>query len=152
MRTPFTRSLTVLPLAALLLAGCGHKDSDDTANAPAPTSTPATAPAAPATPPGPAGGTASPAASPGGPGGTMMNTKSANVNGAPGDAVITMKVKTGLIADKAVKASAINVDTKSNTVVLRGSQPTQAGITSAVADAKKVTGVKSVINQLTVKP
>ena len=141
-----------LPLVALfatpLLAGC-HKDNDDAAtSSPPPVSAPAPAPTAPAGPSGPAATTASP----GGPGGTMMNTQSTNPNGAPGDTIITMKVKSALIADKSVKASAINVDTKSNTVVLRGTQPTQAGITAAMADAKKMQGVKNVINQLTVKP
>ena len=134
-RLAATLPVTAL-LAATLLAGC-HKDE-----APSPTMAPnGTYPGGPPTAPGP-----------GGPGGTMMNTPSQNPSGAPGDAVITGKVKSALIADSKVKAGAINVDTKSNVVVLRGSQPTQAGITEAVAVAKKTQGVKNVINQLTVKP
>jgi len=88
---------------------------------------------------------------PGGPGGTMMNKPSTNPAGVLGDAEITLRVKNALIADTNVKGSAVNVDTKSQVVVLRGSQATQAQITAATNDAKQIKGVKQVISQLAVK-
>lgn len=146
-----------LPVAALLLstalAGC--KGNEDTTT---PTTTPATTPMNSTTPtaggpstPGmnPAG---TPGAAPGGPGGTMINKTSQNPNGATGDAVITAKVKSALIADTKVGATGINVDTKSGTVVLKGTVSSAAAKEAAVADAKKMEGVKNVIDQLTVKP
>lgn len=155
------RILNSLPLAAvvmtLALAGCSDKDkaADTTATAPA-------APqSSPASPPGPvASGTStpgadpgqSPGAAPGGPGGTMMNKPSENPAGAPGDALITMKVKSALIADKKVAATTLNVNTKSGTVVLEGKQATIAAKTAAIADAHKIEGVKNVIDHLSVKP
>ncbi|MEO7719315.1 MAG: BON domain-containing protein [Capsulimonas sp.] len=121
-------------LTVALAAGCGPKAEENTADT--------TAPAAP-TPGAPV--------QPGGPGGTMMNKPSTNPNGALGDAQITMKVKNALIGDSKVAARDINVDTKSQTVVLRGTQATPAAISAAVADAKKIEGVTKVVNQLTVK-
>lgn len=141
-----------LPVAALLLstalAGCKGKEDDSAPVAPSTatsptaggTSTPGTQPAG------------TPGAAPGGPGGTMMNKPSTNPNGATGDAVITAKVKSALIADTKVGATGINVDTKSGTVVLRGTVSSAAAKTAAIADAKKMQGVKNVIDQLAVKP
>ncbi len=143
----------LLPVAVAALgfsfAGCGNKGADSAPDTSTPTaSTPAPPPSAPsASPPGP---TASAPGGPGGPGGTMMNTPSTNPSGAPGDAIITAKVKSALIADKKVGATTINVDTKSNVVVLRGAVPTAAGKAAAEADAKQTKGVSKVINQLTV--
>jgi len=93
-----------------------------------------------------------PPPTPGGPGGTMMNKPTTNPAGVLGDAEITLRVHNALIADTNVKASAVNVDTKSQIVVLRGSQSSQAAITAAQNDAKQIKGVKQVISQLTVKP
>ena len=86
----------------------------------------------------------------GGPGGTMMNKPSKNPMGALGDAEITLRVKNALIADTNVKAKAINVDTKSQIVVLRGTQETQAQIDAAIADAQQIKGVDKVDSQLTI--
>ena len=161
MRTLNTNKMyrAALPVAALLLtgalAGCGNK-SDDTATTP--TTTPAATPTAATTPT--AGGpstpgmnpSGTPGAAPGGPGGTMMNKQSENPNGATGDAVITAKVKSAIIADTKVGATGVNVDTKSGTVVLKGTVSSAAAKAAAVADAKKMQGVKNVIDQLTVKP
>ena len=160
MRTPNTNKMyrAALPVAALLLtgalAGCGNK-ADDAA---APTTTPATTPmnattptaGGPSTPGNNPSGT--PGSAPGGPGGTMMNKESQNPNGATGDAVITAKVKSAIIADTKVGATGVNVDTKSGTVVLKGTVSSAAAKDAAVADAKKMQGVKNVIDQLTVKP
>ncbi len=71
---------------------------------------------------------------------------------AIGDAAITGKVKTALIADPDVKALKIDVDTKDNVVTLNGSADTKANADKAVSIAKGIEGVKSVENNLTVKP
>ncbi len=147
------RFALVMPVGAIImasvLAGCKGKE-DETPATPA-----ATQPATPM-PSGPSTAGANPAGTPGtapgGPGGTMMNKASQNPNGAPGDAVITAKVKSALIADTKVGATGINVDTKSGTVVLRGKVKTAAAKQVAVADAKKMQGVKNVVDQLTVAP
>ena len=129
--------IAALPTAFLAfscLAGCSSKDQ--------PADRTATQQSEPRpTPPGP-----------GGPGGTMMNKPSTNPNGAPGDAIITAKVKSALIADPKVGATKINVDTKSDVVVLRGTVKSARAKAAAEADAKKMEGVSKVINQLTVTP
>jgi osmotically-inducible protein OsmY len=71
---------------------------------------------------------------------------------AMGDAAITGKVKTALIADPDVKALKIDVDTKDNVVTLNGTANSQASADKAVTIAKGVEGVKSVENRLTIKP
>ena len=71
---------------------------------------------------------------------------------AMGDAAITGKVKTALIADPDVKALKIDVDTKDNVVTLNGTADTQTNADKAVTIAKGIDGVKSVDNRLTIKP
>lgn len=149
MQTPTNNSgrwAVVLPVAALMLtaalAGCKGKDEE----AAAPTTTPASSASAPGTNPE----TTTPGAMPGGPGGTMMNKPSMNSNGAPGDALITAKVKSALIKDTIAKS--INVDTKSGTVVLGGIVANATDKATAMADAKRIEGVKNVIDHLTIKP
>ncbi len=159
MRTLNTNKLwAALPVAALLLSGALAGCSDKADNTTPPTTTPATTPMNSTTPtssgpstPGmnPAG---TPGTAPGGPGGTMMNKPSENPNGATGDAVITAKVKSAIIGDTKVGATGVNVDTKSGTVVLKGTVSSAAAKAAAVADAKKMQGVKNVIDQLVVKP
>lgn len=80
-----------------------------------------------------------------------MDDPSKNPQGAPGDGVITAKVKSALIADKTVRARTVDVDTKSNVVVLRGTVESEAAVKKAEAIAKKTQGVKKVINQLKVE-
>ena len=94
-------------------------------------------------------GDTTPAAPTSGPSGTMMTKPPQS---AAGNAIITAKVRSALIADAAVGADGINVDTISGTVVVRGKVKTAAAKQSAVADAKKVQGVKRVIDQLEVAP
>lgn len=134
MRLAATLPLAGL-LAASLLAGCHHDTDENQAPAPATTASPTTS----AGPSGPAGG-------------TMMNSPSANPNGAAGDGLITAKVKSAIIADTKVGAHNLNVDTKSGVVVLRGNVKTEAAKAAAEADAKKMQGVTKVVNQLTVNP
>lgn len=71
---------------------------------------------------------------------------------AAGDAFITGKVKTVLIADPDVKALRIDVDTKNGVVTLTGTADSAAHSDKATTVARGVEGVKSVDNQLTVKP
>ena len=71
---------------------------------------------------------------------------------AANDAAITAKVKTAYLADTDVKGLQINVDTHDGVVLLRGTLEQRAYADKAEAIARKVAGVKSVSNQLTVKP
>jgi hyperosmotically inducible protein len=71
---------------------------------------------------------------------------------AAGDAAITGKVKTKLLADPDVKGLAIDVDTKDGVVTLNGSADKAGNVDKAVTIAKNTDGVKSVDNKLTVKP
>lgn len=68
------------------------------------------------------------------------------------DTTITTKVKAVLIDDKAVKASDITVDTFKGTVQLSGFAGSRAEIERAAQDAGKVAGVKSVRNDIQLKP
>jgi hyperosmotically inducible protein len=67
------------------------------------------------------------------------------------DAAITAKVKSAFLADSQVKGLAIDVDTKAGVVTLNGALASTANVERAVDIARKVEGVKSVENQLTVK-
>ena len=69
-----------------------------------------------------------------------------------GDAWITTKVKTDLLATPDVSGLAIDVDTKNGVVMLKGSVDNKAQADKAVAVAKKIDGVKKVDSSgLTVK-
>ena len=73
------------------------------------------------------------------------------VEDAAGDAMITGKVKTKLLADPDVKGLLIDVDTKNGVVTLNGSADKAGNADKAVSIAKDTEGVKSVENKLTVK-
>jgi osmotically-inducible protein OsmY len=66
----------------------------------------------------------------------------------------TMDVKTAILADKTIDASAINVDTNQDkkTVVLRGSVPTEAQKQKAGMIAKDNASSYTIDNQLTIVP
>lgn len=68
------------------------------------------------------------------------------------DGVITTKVKTALLADPDVKGLAIDVDTKGGVVTLKGSADKAGNLDRAAQIARDTSGVKSVDNQLVVKP
>jgi hyperosmotically inducible periplasmic protein len=70
---------------------------------------------------------------------------------ATADAAITATVKTKLATVKGVIANDINVDTNEGVVTLKGSVPTAAQKTRAAEVARATTGVKSVVNELTVQ-
>jgi len=84
----------------------------------------------------------------------MAATESAmsKAGDAVGDAAITGKVKTKLLADPDVKGLAIDVDTKNGVVTLNGSADKAGNADKAVSIAQGTDGVKSVENKLTVKP
>jgi BON domain len=67
------------------------------------------------------------------------------------NAVTTGKVKSALIADKAIDASRIDVDTRDGVVTLKGEVATAAQKKRAEAIARKQHGVKQVINNLVVR-
>lgn len=67
------------------------------------------------------------------------------------DTAITTKVKSAMIADPALKALQINVDTKNGVVTLAGAVDSQAMKDKATEVTQTVSGVKSVDNNLTVK-
>lgn len=70
----------------------------------------------------------------------------------PDDAAITTAVKAKMAADTTVSATSINVDTKEGVVTLTGSVESAAAKSQAETIAKATEGVKSVTNNLTVKP
>ena len=71
---------------------------------------------------------------------------------AAADAATTAAVKTKLLGDTKVAGLNIDVDTKDNVVTLSGKVKTAAERTEAVRLARTTTGVKSVVNKLTIVP
>ena len=67
---------------------------------------------------------------------------------AVGDAAITAKVKTALMADPDVKALQIDVDTKNGVVTLNGKVDQRTSVDKAVKIARAVDGVQSVETHL----
>jgi hyperosmotically inducible protein len=68
------------------------------------------------------------------------------------DMWITTDTKTRLLADSRTPALEINVDTWNGVVTLFGSVPSKAARAAAEADARKVSGVKRVVNELQIVP
>ena len=68
------------------------------------------------------------------------------------DARINLEVKLALIADSRTSGFATDVDTRNGTVTLSGKVDTDQAKTAADEVAKKISGVKSVDNQLQVVP
>jgi osmotically-inducible protein OsmY len=71
---------------------------------------------------------------------------------AAADAATTAAVKTKLLGDTKVAGLNIDVDTKDNVVTLTGKVHSAAERTEAIRLARTTTGVKSVVNKLTVDP
>ena len=67
------------------------------------------------------------------------------------DASITAAVKTKLLGDTAVRGLKIDVDTKDNVVTLTGNVRSAAEKAEAIRLAKTTTGVKSVVDKLTIQ-
>jgi len=68
------------------------------------------------------------------------------------DMYITSATKMRLLADEKTPALDINVDTLNGVVTLFGAVPTPAAKASAEIDARKVSGVRRVVNELEVVP
>src|SRR5436190_24006525 len=71
---------------------------------------------------------------------------------AAADAATTAAVKTKLLGDTKTPGLNIDVDTKDNVVTLTGKVKTAAAKAEAVRLARTTTGVKSVVDHLTVDP
>ncbi len=68
------------------------------------------------------------------------------------DIYITSATKMRFMADEQVPAMDVNVDTRNGTVTLFGIVPSEEGKRAAEADARKVSGVQQVRNELEVVP
>lgn len=68
------------------------------------------------------------------------------------DSVITAKVKAAIIQDQTLKATEVNVETFKGVVQLSGFVANSADIRKAVEVARGVRGVKSVRNDMLIKP
>lgn len=68
------------------------------------------------------------------------------------DSVITTKVKSALLNEPTLKSAEINVETYKGVVQLSGFVRSQANISTAVNTAKGVEDVKSVKNDMRLKP
>ena len=74
------------------------------------------------------------------------------IGGYVDDASITSTVKSRIVEDKTVDAQAIAVDTASGNVMLSGTAKTTIEKATAESIAIKVRGVKSLQNNIAVKP
>jgi osmotically-inducible protein OsmY len=68
------------------------------------------------------------------------------------DGYILTRIKGKFVGDDILKGSDINVDVDKHIVTLRGTVPNAAARTHAIAQAKEVEGVKSVVDRLTIGP
>jgi c(7)-type cytochrome triheme protein len=87
--------------------------------------------------------------------GTAKSAAATSKEESPGeyvdDAVITAKVKAGVLEDPSLKAAEINVETFKGIVQLSGFVRSRADISKAIELAKGVKGVKSVKNDMILK-
>jgi len=120
----FVRGLALAGAVSILITGCGNREEA------------ASAPAASAMAPTASTGTP--------PAGTTVGTEI-------DDSVVTARVKSALLADHDAKSFEIKVETRKGEVQLSGFVDTQARIDNAIALARKVEGVKSVENGMTLK-
>ena len=81
------------------------------------------------------------------------NTEQAanKATGMVGDAAITGQVKAAMIAEPGLKSMQIDVDTKNGIVTLTGAVDSAANKDRAVQLAQNVSGVLSVVDNMTVK-
>lgn len=68
------------------------------------------------------------------------------------DATITTQIKSRFVENKEVDAASIRVETLNGTVMLSGFAKNTTEKTTAEAIARKVNGVKSVRNEIAVRP
>lgn len=131
-------------LAVLFAAGCERRATE----APASTDSTTTSPA-PVTPAPESTAPAAPSPMPENPVPASESSKSAGA--VIDDTVITTKVKTALLADSDIKGLDVNVDTAQGVVTLNGAVNNQTQIDRAAKIAGEVEGVKSVVNNLSIK-
>jgi osmotically-inducible protein OsmY len=86
------------------------------------------------------------------PGGGTPRAADRDVGEVAGDLYITSATKLRLLADSATPALDINVDTSEGVVTLFGIVPSQQAKEAAGENARKVRGVKQVVNELQVVP
>jgi hyperosmotically inducible protein len=120
----FFQGLALAGAVSVLLAGCGNRDE--------------IVPAPGASTPAPTASTGTP------PAGTTVGTEI-------DDSVVTARVKSALLADDNTKSFGIKVETRKGEVQLSGFVDTQARIDNAIALTRRVEGVKSVENGMTLK-
>ena len=72
------------------------------------------------------------------------------IQGTVGDAAITAKITTALVADAELKAHKIDVETQNGVVTLTGQAPSLQALNRATDIAKAVGGATQVNNKLTV--
>jgi hyperosmotically inducible periplasmic protein len=82
---------------------------------------------------------------------TAMNNATDKTVAATDDAAITAKVKAALLAEPGLKSMQINVDTSGANVTLSGNVDTADMRDRAKQVASSTSGVKSVVDQMTVK-
>lgn len=133
-------------LTVLFAAGCERRAAEET---PASTDSTTTSPA----PTAPAADTTTPAA----PSPTVAENpmppseESKSAGAVIDDTVVTTKVKTALLADSDIKGLDVNVETAQGVVTLNGAVNNQTQIDRAAKIAGEVDGVKSVVNNLSIK-
>jgi hyperosmotically inducible protein len=79
------------------------------------------------------------------------DTAAAKAAASIDDGTVTVKVKTALMTDPALKPSQISVGTKDGVVTLAGTVESQTLKERAAQIAQSVSGVQSVVDNLTVK-
>jgi osmotically-inducible protein OsmY len=72
--------------------------------------------------------------------------------GAVKDGWLVMKIHSDFIDEDVLSGSNIDVDVKDGVVTLQGTVTSEAGRARAIAEAKKTSGVKNVIDQLRIAP
>lgn len=83
--------------------------------------------------------------------GAERKSSAVSVGTAIDDSVVTTKVKSALFADPDIKSFDIKVDTRKGDVQLSGFVDSQIRIDRALDIARRIEGVKSVENHMTVK-
>lgn len=84
--------------------------------------------------------------------GATASADDGGIGGAANDMYITSATKLRLLADSRTPALDINVDTNDGTVTLFGIVPSTEAKAAAEEDARKVSGIKRVVNELQVVP
>ena len=84
--------------------------------------------------------------------GCAVTRKQETVGAYVDDTTITTQVKSRFIENKTVDASAISVETLNGTVMLSGFAKNAAEKSTAESIARNVSGVKSIKNEIAVRP